>query len=166
MVRKESDEAVSELIKNLERKLGFKFSKEKHIKVAITRASYKNEFPDINRDHNERMEFLGDSVLKMILSEHLYSRPDDPESKMTEIRAKIEKNDTLALIARELGIKDHLLLSIGEKTLGPPGNNKVLADTLEAIIGAMYLDSGYEKTRNFVKDKMLMTLLHTKLDEN
>jgi len=164
MVRQESEETVLEQIKKLENKLNFNFKKVTQVKIAITRVSYKNEYPDIDREDNERMEFLGDSVLKMILSEHLYNQHDDPEGKMTEIRSTIEKNVTLALIARKLGIKDQILTSVGERTLVEPEDNNILADTLEAIIGAMYLDSGYDATRKFVKDKMLMTLLHSKLE--
>ncbi len=85
---------------------------------------------------------------------------------MTEIRSEIEKNDTLALIARKLGIKENILMSSGDRALSGPEENKVLADTLEAIIGAMYLDSGFDTTRKFVKDKMLMTLLHSKLEKS
>lgn len=165
MVRQESEEAVLEQIKELEKKLDFIFKKVTQIKIAITRTAYKNEYPDITRDDNERMEFLGDSVLKMILSEHLYNQHDDPEGKMTEIRSTIEKNVTLGLIARKLGIKNQILMSVGESALMEPEDNSLLADTLEAIIGAMYLDSGYEATRKFVKEKMLMTLLHSKLED-
>jgi ribonuclease-3 len=164
MINHELQETVEEQIKGLGYKLQFKFRTENQIIIAITRPSYKNENPYIERSDNERMEFLGDSVLKLILSEHLYNQFDDPESKMTEMRSEIEKTDTLALIARKLGIKEYILMSSGERDLSGAGENKVLADTMEAIIGAMYLDSGYEITRKFVKDKILMTLLHSRLE--
>ncbi len=168
MVNQELQETVYEQmveqIEELGNKLEFKFLAENQIITALTRHSIKNENPHVDWADNERMEFLGDSVLKLILSEHLYKQFDDPESKMTEMRSEIEKIDTLASMARKLGIKEHILMSSGERNLSGPGENKVLADTLEAIIGAMYLDRGYDAARKFVKDKMLMTLLHSKLE--
>jgi ribonuclease-3 len=150
---------LSRNVKELEEKLRVKFSRDYTLKIALTRRSYKNEHKDIDREDNERLEFLGDAVLKLIISEHLYHNSKDPEGEMTVLRSKIEKQDTLALIANKIGLKDHILMSEGEKKITGDGENKILADTLEDIIGATYLDKGVDKTREFLKGTIFWNLI-------
>ena len=159
MVQTESERFLGRNIKELEEKLGVKFKRNYTLKIALTRRSYKNEHKDIHRDDNERLEFLGDSVLRLLISEHLYHNSKDPEGEMTVIRSKIEKQDTLALIANKIGLKDHILMSEGEKKITGKGELKILADTLEAIIGAIYLDQGLDKSREFLKVTMFWNLI-------
>jgi len=148
MPRPESEKTLKTNVKELQKKLGIKFQVDYRLIMALTRRSYKNQYPDLDRDDNERLEFLGDSVLKLLLSEHLYHNSNDPEGGMTILRSKLEKNDTLAKIAKNIGLKDHILMTEGEKKLEGAGENKILADTLEAIIGAIFIDQGLDKTQN------------------
>lgn len=155
----ESEQALGRNVKELQKKLKVNFSRDYTLKIALTRRSYKNEHKDIERDDNERLEFLGDSVLKLLISEHLYHNSKDPEGEMTTIRSKIEKQDTLASIAKNIGLKEHILMSEGDKKLTGDGESKILADSLEAIIGAIYIDQGLEKTRVFLKETMFWNLI-------
>ena len=146
-------------VKELQKKLGIDFRVGYTLLKAITRRSYKNEHKEIDRDDNERLEFLGDGVLKLVLCDHLYQNSDDLEGQMTKMRIALENNATLASIAKKMGIKEHILMTESEKKLTGEGENKILADTLEAIIGAIYLDQGLEETKKFVREKMFWNLL-------
>ena len=146
-------------MKELQKKLKVNLRRDHTLKMALTRRSYKNEHKDVERDDNERLEFLGDSVLKLIISEHLYHNSKDPEGEMTILRSKIEKNDTLALIAEKIGLKEHILMTGGERKVTGDGEKKILADTLEAVIGAIYIDQGLEKTKNFLKETLFWNLI-------
>ena len=155
----ESERTLGRNVKELQSKLRVNFKRDYTLKIAITRRSYKNEHKDIERDDNERMEFLGDSVLKLLISEHLYHSSKDPEGEMTTLRSKIEKQDTLASIAKNIGLKEHILMSEGEKKLTGNGESKILADTLEAVIGAIFLDQGLDNTREFLKETIFWNLI-------
>jgi len=155
----ESERSLGRNVKELQKKLRVNFSRDYTLKIALTRRSYKNEHKDIERDDNERLEFLGDSVLKLLISEHLYHNSKDPEGEMTTLRSKIEKQDTLASIAKHIGLKEHILMSEGEKKLTGVGENKILADSLEAVIGAIFLDQGLDNTRDFFKETIFWNLI-------
>lgn len=155
----ESERTLSKNVKELQKKLKVNFSRDYTLKIALTRRSYKNEIRDIKRDNNERMEFLGDSVFKLLISEYLYQNSKDPEGEMTRLRAKIERKDTLASIAEKIGLKEHILMTETERKITGEGEKKILADTLEAVIGAIYLDQGLEKTRYFLKETMFWNLI-------
>ena len=159
MIHSESEKTLKSNVKKLQKKLGVKFNVDYKLMTALTRRSYKNEHKDIDREDNERMEFLGDCVLKLLISEHLYHNSKDLEGEMTILRSKIEKNATLASIAKKIGLKEHILMSEGEKKMIGDGENKLLADTLEAIIGAIYLDQGLENTRKFLKETLFWNLI-------
>ena len=163
MVRPEYETQLHRSVKELEKKLDFTFCKEHHLITALTRRSYRLENPSIDRDDNERLEFLGDGVLKMIISDYLYNKTDYSEAEMTRRRIEIEKNETLAKIAERIGIMEHILMGEGEKKNSEQNNSKILANTFEAIIGAMYIDSGFEKTKDFFRNKMMWTLVDLKL---
>lgn len=120
--------------------------------IALTHRSYLNENRD-NKDliHNERMEFLGDAVLELIISEHLYSNyPDRPEGELTSFRAATVKTDTLARTAKGLNFGEYLRMSAGEESTGGRTKDYLLANTFEAILGAIYLDLGYEACKEFL----------------
>jgi ribonuclease-3 len=159
MARIESERTLKSNVKKLQKKLGVNFRVDYTLMTALTRRSYKNEHKDVEREDNERLEFLGDSVLKLLISEHLYHKSKDPEGEMTILRSKIEKNDTLASIAKKIGLKEHILMTEGERKIAGDGEKKILADTLEAIIGAIYIDQGLEKTREFLKETMFWNLI-------
>lgn len=131
--------------------LGIKFNDEALLKTALTHRSYLNENKDV-LESNERLEFLGDSVLSILTSEYLFKKfPDYPEGKLTNTRSVLVRGKTLAIVARELNLGDHLLMSKGEKDSGGAQNDTLLADATEALIGALYLDQGLEAVRNFLE---------------
>lgn len=135
----------------LETKLGLKFKNQDLLKQALTHRSYINENPGFQLGHNERLEFLGDAVLELATTEYLYNNfPKMAEGEMTSLRAALVNSSMTALVASRLQINDFLLLSRGEaKDIGR-GRQYILANALEAVIGAIYLDSGYAAARDFV----------------
>lgn len=143
----------------LEEKLGLKFKNKDLLTQAFAHRSYLNENQDFNLDHNERMEFLGDAVLELIVSENLYKKyTEKPEGELTNWRAALVNAKMLALIAEEIGLNDFLLLSRGEtKELGK-ARAYILANTMEALIGAIYLDSGYKQAQDFIEKYLIKKL--------
>lgn len=145
-------------ISKLESKLGVKFKNQDLLKQALTHRSYLNENPDFRLEHNERLEFLGDAVLEIVVTEYLYNAFPNPEGELTNWRAALVKAETLSQIADELGINNFLLLSKGEaKDIGR-ARQYILANTLEAIIGSMYLDQGYKIVDEFIKKNIISHL--------
>ena len=154
------DPYSEENLSSLETKLGLNLKNKELLKTAISTRGAKFEHPEIISEDNERLEFLGDSVLKFLLSEHLFKSKTNPEGKMTVMRIEIENNETLGRIATELDIKPHLYLSNSEKNRKGKGENSLLADALEAIIGALYLDEeNIDTVRSFIEKKILDELL-------
>ncbi len=136
----------------LEKKLGLKFKNKNLLVQAFTHRSYLNENPGLGLEHNERMEFLGDAVLELVVSEYLYKNyPDKPEGEMTNWRAALVNAKMLSSVAEDLGLNEFLLLSRGESKEGGKARLYILANTIEAVIGAVYLDSGYEVSRDFIE---------------
>jgi len=131
--------------------LGIVFKNESLLKQAFVHSSYVNENPVNNLGDNQRMEFLGDSLLNFMIAEKLYHEfPDLPEGKLTEIRVSLVRQEKLAEKASALNLGDFMLLGKGEDLSG--GRNKLnnLADTFEAVIAAIFLDHGIEVTRDFI----------------
>ncbi len=117
--------------------------------TALTHPSYAQEHGIV--DNNQRLEFLGDAVLNMVVARHLYiAFPDQPEGILTKIRAKVVCERYLAKFARDLKIGDYLILGRGEENSGGRNRNSILADAVEAVIGALFLDQGLEYTESFV----------------
>lgn len=146
---------------NLEKKLGVKFKNSQLFNQALVHRSYLNEASNKNLVSNERLEFLGDVVLSFIVSEWLYQVfPDYPEGKLTNLRSNLVKTETLAEIANKSQVGEYLLLSKGEKESSGQKNPALLANTLEAIIGAVFLDQGLQATKKLVK-KNLQPLLES-----
>ncbi len=118
---------------------------------AFTHRSYLNEHPEI-KEHNERLEFLGDAVLELATSEFLFKKyPSQPEGDLTAYRASLVKTTTLAETATKLGFGEQLKLSKGEELSGGRKNTSLLADTFEAVVGAIYLDQGFEVVVSFLE---------------
>jgi ribonuclease-3 len=142
-----------------ENKLGINFKNKELLTQAFTHRSYLNENPDFKLEHNERLEFLGDAVIELIVTEHLYNQyPDKPEGELTNWRAALVNAKMLSSVAKELGFNDYLLLSRGEAKEGGKARDYILANTFEALLGAMYLDSGYEPADKFIVKYLLTEL--------
>lgn len=134
----------------IEKKLDVKFNSLSLLEEGLTHRSYLNEAKDTPHS-NERLEFLGDSILSFIVSSHLFTLyPTRPEGELTNFRSAVVKTQTLAQVAQELGLGEYLRLSRGEEEGGGRKNISLLADTFEAIVGAIYMDQGLEKAKQFV----------------
>ena len=138
-----------------EEKIGIKFKDKNLLKQAFTHRSYLNENPSLALEQNERLEFLGDAVLEMAITEYLYKKyPKKTEGEMTALRAALVNSIMLSEVASELNIGDLMLLSKGEaKSLGK-ARQYILANAFEAIIGAVYLERGYEETFGFLEKNL------------
>lgn len=143
----------------LEQKLNIEFKNKDLLTQAFIHRSYLNEVSDIKLGHNERMEFLGDAVLELVVTEDLYQNyPKKPEGELTSWRAALVNSKILARIAKEIGFNDFLLLSKGEnKELGK-ARQYILANTMESFIGALYLDQGYIECQKFIKKYIITEL--------
>jgi ribonuclease III len=146
----------------LEARLGVTFKDRGYLKQAVVHRSYLNEHPDFTLDHNERLEFLGDAVLEIIVTEYLFTHfPDTPEGDLTNWRASLVNAKMLSQIADDLGLEECLYLSKGEaKDKGTKARQYILANAVEAVIGAVYLDQGLEVATRFVLDKIVSRLDH------
>ena len=138
-----------------EEKIGIKFKDKNLLKQAFTHRSYLNENPSLALEQNERLEFLGDAVLELAITEYLYKKyPKKTEGEMTALRAALVNSIMLSEVASELNIGDFMLLSKGEaKSLGK-ARQYILANAFEAIIGAVYLERGYEETFGFLEKNL------------
>lgn len=139
-----------------EKKVGVTFN-DKHLLVqAFTHRSYINENRHEKRSHNERLEFLGDAVLELVSTIFLYEKyPNRHEGELTAIRAALVNTITISAVARELGFNEELLLSKGESRDEGRARQAILANTFEAVIGAIYLDQGYEAATEFIRRVLL-----------
>ena len=127
------------------------FSKKEFLEEAITHRSYLNENRKLNLSHNERLEFLGDAVLELVVTEYLFKNYPNPEGEMTNWRAALVNGEMLSKIAGDVGIEEHILMSKGEKKDTGKARQYILANAVEAIIGAIYLDKGYEESQKFIQ---------------
>jgi ribonuclease-3 len=142
-----------------EKKIGLKFKKRDLLVQAFCHRSYLNENPDSNMENNERLEFLGDAVLELIVTEYLFGKyPEKSEGELTNWRAALVNAKMLSETANELGFNDYLLLSKGETKETGKARQYILANTFEALIGAAYLDSGYRKCRDFIVKNLIVKL--------
>jgi ribonuclease-3 len=144
----------------LEEKIGVKFINVDLLKQAVVHRSYLNEHPKFGLNHNERLEFLGDAVLEIIVTEHLFRNyPDTPEGDLTNWRASLVNAKMLAQIANELELESFLYLSKGEaKDKDSKARQYILANAMEALIGAIYLDQKIKVARKFVATKIVAKL--------
>lgn len=133
------------------------FKNEELLKTALTHRSALNEHYGSKKESNERLEYLGDAVLELITTEFLYHRlPGTPEGKLTAIRSALVKTTTLSEVGRELGLAQMLYLSKGEETSGGRENDALIADTVEAVLGALFLDQGLAVVSQFVHEAILV----------
>ncbi len=138
-------------IHEFEEKISVSFNNPHLLEQAFIHRSYLNENRSINKEHNERLEFLGDAVLELVITHYLYDKyPGKPEGELTAFRSALVNAVTLSQVANRIGVNEFLLLSKGEAKDVGRARNYILADTLEAIIGAIYLDKGYESAKEFI----------------
>lgn len=136
--------------------LKLNFKNPKILKNAFVHRSYLNEHKDYSGDSNERLEFLGDSVLSLIVSNFLFDKlPKSPEGELTQIRASLVRTETLASLAEKLELGEYLYLSKGEEDSGGRTNKSILANTFESFIGALYLDLGLGEVSDFIQKHIL-----------
>lgn len=138
-----------------EQKIGFVFKDKRLIETAFTHRSYLNENRRPGSEHNERLEFLGDAVLELVVTEFLYAKyPLKPEGELTAYRAALVNTQSIADAAVKLGMNDFMLLSRGESKDTGRARQIILANAFEAVIGAIYLDQGYEPAKKFIADQL------------
>lgn len=149
----------------LEKKIGYVFKDQSLLELALTHSSFSNENKRSKTDNYERLEFLGDAVLELSVSEHLYEHNRKmQEGQMTKLRASLVCEPTLAYCAREaFGLGQYILLGKGEEQTGGRGRDSIVSDVFEAIIGAIYLDGGFEPARKFV-NTFVLTDMENKIE--
>ncbi len=145
-------------VADFEASLGLRFKNRELLQQVFVHRSYLNEHRGFPLGDNERLEFLGDAVLELVVTEHLYNNYPNPEGELTTWRSALVKGETLAVIATELNFPEFLLLSYGEEKSGGKTKGYILANTFEAFIGALYLDQGYEAADAFIHTSVLSRL--------
>ena len=145
-------------LESLENKIQVKFADKNLLQSALTHRSYLNENRKWPLPHNERLEFLGDAVLELITTEYLFKNYPNPEGELTNLRSALVNYKMLSTVAAELDLDKYILLSKGEaKDIGR-ARQVILANTIEALIGAIYLDAGFEITKEFVNKNVITRL--------
>jgi len=147
---------------SLEKRLKIKFKNQDFLYQALVHRSYLNENPTFRLGHNERLEFLGDAVLEIVVTEYLYHKfPDKTEGDLTDWRASLVNAKMLADVANNIKLEDHLFLSKGEaKDKNTKARQYILANAVEALIGAIYLDWGLKKASKFIMEEIVVNLDH------
>lgn len=151
------NDVIRESIRAFEEKIGYEFKNKTYIQTALTHSSFANEHKEFN--YNERLEFLGDSILGLVVSDYLFrARNDLPEGKLTRLRANVVCEESLSVVARKINLGDHLFLGKGEKTSGGSDRDSILADATEAVIAAIYLDGGFDQAKDFILSNLRDTI--------
>jgi ribonuclease-3 len=145
-------------LQEVEQKLDVTFNNQDLLRQVFVHRSYLNENAGFDLDHNERLEFLGDAVLELVVTEYLYKNYKNPEGELTNWRSALVRGVMLAEIAQGLSMGDHLFLSRGEQKSGGKARQLILANTFEAFIGALYLDKGYEAAAEFINRHVTVRL--------
>jgi len=152
-------EKVMEKFENLEKKLKIFFKNKKFLIEAFCHRSFLNENPNFPCSSNERLEFLGDAVLELITTEYLFKFfPEKPEGELTKIRASLVNSKILSEVAKKLGFEEFLLLSKGEQKSQRKARERILANTFESFLGALYLEFGLDFCKKFLKKNLLYLL--------
>ncbi|MFA4817212.1 MAG: ribonuclease III [Parcubacteria group bacterium] len=149
------------MIEKLAKKLDIKFKDINFLKQALTHRSYLNEHRDYKLDHNERLEFLGDAVLELVVTEYLYENYPNPEGELTNWRAALVNGEMLAKISKKLGVEEYLMMSRGEAKDTGKARQYLLANAFESITGAIYLDQkekGYGAAKKFILKNVVSEL--------
>ncbi|MDD3694220.1 MAG: ribonuclease III [Candidatus Pacebacteria bacterium] len=150
---------------DFEKKIHLEFSDKELLRQAFIHRSYINEHKDTGLEHNERLEFLGDAVLELVVTHFLYLRyPDDPEGQLTAYRSALVRTESISEVARKLGMNDVLMLSKGEAKDQGKARDYILANTFESFLGALYLDVGYDAAKLFIETHLLKNI-DTIIDE-
>ncbi|WP_427338587.1 ribonuclease III [Caloranaerobacter sp. DY30410] len=145
------DNERMKLLDELQNKIGYRFHNINLLNRALTHSSYANEHRRLKIKYNERLEFLGDSVLSLVVSDYIFEKyPKFPEGELTKLRAVIVCETSLSTVAKKLNLGKYLLLGKGEEATGGRERISILADTLEALIGSIYLDGGLGEARKFI----------------
>jgi len=142
-------------LEKLKAELGITIRQKALFQEALTHRSYLNEHKGYEYPHNERLEFLGDAVLELVVTENLFHKYENPEGELTSFRAALVNGDMLAKIGSELGLQDFLLMSRGESKDTGRARGYLVANAMEAIIGALYLDQGYDGAKQFILDRVM-----------
>jgi len=144
----------------LEEKIGIKFKNQDILAQSVVHRSYLNENPGFKLAHNERLEFLGDAVLELVVTEYLYNNYPNPEGELTNWRASLVNAKMLSETAKELDLDKYLYLSKGEakESVDSKARQYILANAFEAMVGAIYLDQGYTVSRDFIKRFLVVKL--------
>lgn len=138
-------------IAKLESVLGYTFKDKEYLLTAMTHRSFLNENRDATQEHNERLEFLGDAVLELVVTDFLFQKyPEKPEGELTAVRAALVNTVSLSESSQKLGVNDFLLMSKGEAKDTGRARQYILANAFEALIGALYMDQGYAVAKDFV----------------
>lgn len=134
-----------------EKTIKYEFKDKSKLKLAFTHSSYANEHKKSKSECNERLEFLGDAVLSLVISEYIYNNfPQMPEGELTKLRASLVCETTLAELSRSLNLGENLLLGKGEEGTGGRTRDSILADAFESVIGAVFLDGGIDEVREYI----------------
>lgn len=137
-------------IYEIQHKIDYEFKDIQLLYLSMAHSSYINDHKMNKLNSNERLEFLGDSVLELISSEFLYEKyPDKPEGELTKLRASLVSEGPLAQVAKQIGLGEYILLSRGEERMGGKKRNSITSDAVEALLGAIYLDGGIDEARRF-----------------
>ena len=139
-------------------KLGFAFNDINLLVTALTHRSYVNEHKNTVHEHNERLEFLGDAILELVSSDFLYRNYNEPEGIMTALRSAMVRTESIGDAGKKLGYEPLVRLSHGEKNGSDRAHDVILADCFEAVIGAIYLDQGYETAKDFIYKHIIVKI--------
>lgn len=145
-------------IHDFERVLGLQFKDISLLERAFTHRSYLNEHPSLGLEHNERQEFLGDAVLELVVTDHLFRNYPNPEGDLTNWRSALVKTESLSAVAKQLELEPYLKLSRGEAKGNDRSRALIMANCVEAIIGGIYLDQGYDAAKAFITKYIIAPL--------
>ncbi len=149
------DATIEKSLNDLCKILDVTFTDRNFLLVAMTHRSYLNEHREATWEHNERLEFLGDAVLELVVTDFLYKKyPEKPEGELTSVRAALVNTNSLSEASQKLGLNDFLLMSKGEAKDTGRARLYILANAFEAVIGALYMDLGYEVARDFIGNQL------------
>lgn len=155
---------MADRLTQLEQKIKYCFQDKKLLKQALTHSSYSNEQKINKFSDYERLEFLGDAVLELVSSDFIFrEHPEMSEGELTKFRSSIVCEPALAFCAREMGLEEYILLGKGEEATGGRGRDSIISDVMEAIIGAIYLDSGIDEAKSYIHRVILSDLENKQL---
>ncbi|MCK8816924.1 ribonuclease III [Natroniella sulfidigena] len=154
-------------VKKLEQEIEVEFENEELLKRALTHKSYSNENRNQNLKNNERLEFLGDAILDLVISEYIFDKySEHPEGELAKIRSVVVSAPVLAEKSKEINLGNYLLLGKGEEITGGRKRDSILADAFEALVGSIYLDQGLETVRKFILELLTADIMTVEAGEH